>query len=129
MSRSSSREGQNCAWLYLLPAILIFAVFYYRPLLEDAYLSFFQWNMISPTMKFVGLANYQQIFASKEFLKILCNTGLLVLLLLIFNFLLPYGFAFVLTQLIRNKKVQSLFRSAFFLPSTISLAVASIIFL
>ncbi len=129
MSHSSSREGQNCAWLYLFPALLIFMVFYYRPLLEDAYLSFFQWNMISPTMKFVGLANYQQIFASKEFGKILGNTGILVVLLLIFNFLLPYGFAFVLTQLIGNKKVQALFRSAFFLPSTISLAVASIIFL
>ena len=129
MSHSSSREGQNRAWLYLFPALLIFMVFYYRPLLEDAYLSFFQWNMISPTMKFVGLANYQQIFASKEFGKILGNTGILVVLLLIFNFLLPYGFAFVLTQLIGNKKVQALFRSAFFLPSTISLAVASIIFL
>lgn len=129
MLHSSSREGQNRAWLYLFPALLIFMVFYYRPLLKDAYLSFFQWNMISPTMKFVGLANYQQIFASKEFGKILGNTGILVVLLLIFNFLLPYGFAFVLTQLIGNKKVQALFRSAFFLPSTISLAVASIIFL
>ena len=129
MLHSSSRTGGNRAWLYLLPAVLVFAIFYYRPLLEDAYLSFFQWNMISPTMKFVGLSNYQQIFASKEFGKILGNTGVLVVLLLIFNFLLPYGFAFVLTQLIGNKKAQALFRSVFFLPSTISLAVASIIFL
>lgn len=129
MLHSSSRTGGNRAWLYLLPAVLVFAIFYYRPLLEDTYLSFFQWNMISPTMKFVGLSNYQQIFASKEFGKILGNTGVLVVLLLIFNFLLPYGFAFVLTQLIGNKKAQALFRSVFFLPSTISLAVASIIFL
>lgn len=129
MFHSSSRTFGSRAWLYLLPAVLVVAIFYYRPLLEDAYLSFFQWNMISPTMKFVGLANYQQIFASREFGKILGNTGVLVVLLLFFNFLLPYGFAFVLTQLIGNKKAQSLFRSVFFLPSTISLAVASIIFL
>lgn len=129
MFHSSSRTVGSRAWLYLLPAVLVFAIFYYRPLLEDAYLSFFQWNMISPTMKFVGLANYQQIFASREFGKILGNTGVLVVLLLFFNFLLPYGFSFVLTQLIGNKKAQALFRSVFFLPSTISLAVASIIFL
>ena len=126
MLHSSSRTGGNRAWLYLLPAVLVFAIFYYRPLLEDAYLSFFQWNMISPTMKFVGLSNYQQIFASKEFGKILGNTGVLVVLLLIFNFLLPYGFAFVLTQLIGNKKAQALFSSVVFLPSTISPAVPAI---
>lgn len=129
MSTPSPRGQSHKAWLYLLPAILIFGIFYYRPLLENAYISFFQWNMISPNMKYVGLRNYQQIFASSEFTKILGNTLLLVVLLLIFNFLLPYGFAFVLSHVIQNEKAKSIFRSAFFLPTTISLAVASIIFL
>ena len=61
------------ATLFLLPAALLFLIFFYRPLLENFYLSFFQWNMISPTMKFVGGANYQNIFASAELVKILWN--------------------------------------------------------
>lgn len=129
MQTPSSRGQGRRAWLYLLPAILVFGIFYYKPLLENAYISFFQWNMISPTMKYVGLRNYQQILASAEYTKILGNTLLLVVLLLIFNFLLPYGFAFVLSHVIQNEKAKAFFRSAFFLPSTISLAVASIIFL
>lgn len=128
--KSTSPQYQRVkAFLYLLPALLVFGIFYYWPLVENAYISFFQWNMISPTMDYVGLSNYQQIFASAEFTKILGNTLLLVVLVLIFNFLLPYGFAFVLSHVIQSEKAKTFFRSAFFLPSTISLAVASIIFL
>ncbi len=129
MKHTSSKYQGRKALLYLLPALLVFGIFYYLPLAENAYISFFQWNMISPTMQYVGLSNYEQIFASSEFTKILGNTLLLVVLVLIFNFLLPYGFAFVLSHVIQNEKAKTFFRSAFFLPSTISLAVGSIIFL
>ena len=115
------------AWLFLLPATLLFLIFFYRPLIENLYLSFFQWNMISPTMKFVGITNYHSIFVSAELLKIFFNTIFLVFILLILNFVLPYIYSYILGHLIT--KMQSFYRSALFLPSTISLAVASIIFL
>ena len=115
------------ATLFLLPAALLFLIFFYRPLLENVYLSFFQWNMISPTMKFVGGANYQNIFTSAELVKILWNTLFLVLVLLILNFLLPYIYSYILGHLIT--RFNFFYRSALFLPSCISLAVASIIFL
>ena len=46
------------ALLYLLPAAVLFLVFYYWPLLQNIYLSVFSWNMISPNQKFVGLENF-----------------------------------------------------------------------
>ena len=46
------------AFWFLLPAALLFIIFFYWPLLQNLYLSFFSWNMISPTMKYVGLSNY-----------------------------------------------------------------------
>ena len=42
------------AILYLLPAAVLFLVFYYWPLLQNIYLSVFSWNMISPNQKFVA---------------------------------------------------------------------------
>lgn len=111
----------------MLPASVLFIIFFYRPLFENLYLSFFKWNMISPNMKFVGLNNYKSIFLGDELLKILGNTLFLVLVLLVINFLLPYIFSYVLGHLISHGK--NFYRSALFLPSTISLAVASIIFL
>ena len=78
------------AFWFLLPAALLFIIFFYWPLLQNLYLSFFSWNMISPTMKYVGLSNYIDILGSKELYKIIGNTVIFVLIMLLFNFVLPY---------------------------------------
>ena len=113
--------------LYLLPAGLLFLVFFYWPLLQNAYLSLFSWNMVSPNMKFVGAENFSVIFASPELWKILLNTVLFVVIMLVLNFVLPYIYSFILGHVVT--RWSSFYRSALFLPSTLSLAVASILFL
>ena len=115
------------AALYLLPAGLLFLIFFYWPLLQNAYLSLFSWNMVSPNMKFVGAENFSVIFASPELWKILLNTVLFVVIMLVLNFVLPYIFSFILGHVVT--RWSSFYRSALFLPSTLSLAVASILFL
>ena len=115
------------AALYLLPAGLLFLVFFYWPLLQNAYLSLFSWNMVSPNMKFVGAENFSVIFASPELWKILLNTVLFVVIMLVLNFVLPYIYSFILGHVVT--RWSSFYRSSLFLPSTLSLAVASILFL
>ena len=115
------------AALYLLPAGLLFLVFFYWPLLQNAYWSLFSWNMVSPNMKFVGAENFSVIFASPELWKILLNTVLFVVIMLVLNFVLPYIYSFILGHVVT--RWSSFYRSALFLPSTLSLAVASILFL
>ena len=115
------------AALYLLPAGLLFLIFFYWPLLQNAYLSLFSWNMVSPNMKFVGAENFSVIFASPELWKILLNTVLFVVIMLVLNFVLPYIYSFILGHVLT--RWSSFYRSALFLPSTLSLAVASILFL
>ena len=115
------------AALYLLPVGLLFLVFFYWPLLQNAYLSLFSWNMVSPNMKFVGAENFSVIFASPELWKILLNTVLFVVIMLVLNFVLPYIYSFILGHVVT--RWSSFYRSALFLPSTLSLAVASILFL
>lgn len=115
------------AFLFLLPSVFFFAVFSYWPLLQNLYLSFFSWNMVSPNMKFVGLNNYVSVLGSEELIKILVNTVVFVSIMLVLNFVLPYLFSFVLGHLIERGK--GFYRSALFMPATLSLAVASILFL
>lgn len=115
------------SFLFLLPSVFFFAVFSYWPLLQNLYLSFFSWNMVSPNMKFVGLDNYVSVLGSEELIKILVNTVVFVAIMLVLNFVLPYLFSFVLGHLIERGK--GFYRSALFMPATLSLAVASILFL
>lgn len=115
------------AFLFLLPSIFFFVVFSYWPLLQNLYLSFFSWNMVSPNMTFVGIENYTSVLGSEELIKILANTVVFVAIMLVLNFVLPYLFSFVLGHLIERGK--GFYRSTLFMPATLSLAVASILFL
>lgn len=115
------------AFLFLLPSIFFFVVFSYWPLLQNLYLSFFSWNMVSPNMTFVGIENYTAVLGSEELIKILANTVVFVAIMLVLNFVLPYLFSFVLGHLIERGK--GFYRSTLFMSATLSLAVASILFL
>jgi sn-glycerol 3-phosphate transport system permease protein len=113
--------------LFLAPAAIILSIFAYWPLLQDVWLSFYTWNMISPTMKYVGLQNYILILTSPELAKVLLNTLLYIGVLIVLNFLLPYLLSFIMAH--RLTQFSFFYRSALFIPSTLSLAVASILFL
>ena len=115
------------ALVYLIPSIILFLVFFYWPLIQNIYLSFFSWNMVSPTMKYVGFKNFADILSSPELIKIMINTVLFIGFMLILIFVLPYFYSYILGHLI--KKWNNFYRSALFLPATWSLAVASILFL
>ena len=113
--------------LLIAPAAVIFAIFDYWPLMQDIWLSCHNWNMVSPTMKFVGLGNYIQPIFSPDLGKVLANTLGYIVVLIIVNFLFPYVLSFVLAHCVN--KLSFFYRSVLFIPSTLSLAVASIIFL
>lgn len=113
------------AWLFVSPALLGFVLFMFWPLAYTFYLSFFKWNMVSPTKEMVGLKNYISLFKDPETLQIFSNTFLYLVILVILNFLLPYILAFVNTFVI--KKYKSLYKSLIFMPSLISLVVGAIV--
>lgn len=113
-------------FLYLLPAILIFAVFVFCPIIYTIYLSFFDWNMISPVKRFVGFENYIDVLSEPDTYQVLGNTLFYIVILVIFNFVFPYIFAYVLHFLI--PKFKDFFKSAFFIPSFISMVVGAILY-
>jgi len=66
-SAGGIRSGRY-AFLFLSPALLIFAVFTIGPAIFVLYISLFDWNLLNTAMsKFVGLQNYRQIGSSHDF--------------------------------------------------------------
>lgn len=113
--------------LFILPSLLVFAIFMFWPLIRTFYLSFFSWNMVKPTKKFVGLDNYIQIFTDPTTYKIMGNTLIYIIILLVLNFVAPYILSFILSVVIKRGK--GFYKSVIFLPSVISLVVGSILYL
>lgn len=57
----------------LFPSLILFLLFYLYPVLYSLYLSFFEWDLLTPARP-VGLENYRELFRSSEFLETLGNT-------------------------------------------------------
>lgn len=119
-------KQKGLGYLFLIPSILAFAIFVFYPMAETVYLSFFDWNLVSPTKEFVGLDNYISFFTNPNTWKIMKNTLLYIAILLVFNLVMPYILSFVLSVII--KKGKGFYKAAFFLPSVISLVVGSILY-
>ena len=112
---------------FLLPALSLLVAFVYVPMATTLRISFYQWNMVSTNQLWVGLDNYQEILSSRELWIGLWNTLVYVAILLLLNLAIPYVCAFVLSRLVPRR--QAFYKAAIFLPSVLSLAVASVIFL
>ncbi|MED4128645.1 sugar ABC transporter permease [Shouchella miscanthi] len=114
-------------FLFIAPALLPIFLFIFLPLGRSIYLSFLEWNMVSPTKTWVGFGNYIELFRNQEFLNAVLNTLLYMGMLLVLILLLPYIIAYGVTQV--PLKFQQFYRGALFVPHVLSLAVASVIFL
>lgn len=111
--------------VFILPALILFLIFNFYPLIRTFQLSFFQWNGIDKDMVFIGLAQYKDIlFNNPAFWKSMLNAGYVTLLALT----LQNGLALLLALLVnRQIKGENIYRVIFFLPPVLSGVVVGLI--
>ncbi|GAC1473414.1 MAG: sugar ABC transporter permease [Ktedonobacteraceae bacterium] len=125
-TRSSSFR-RFVPYLYLLPALLFLLVFLYYPLGRSAWISFFDWNLISPRQTYVGLANYHDLLTDASFWSLVWQTILYMLLSILGTFLLPAGLA-LLTLQIQGREVE-LYQALLFVPTVVASSVGALLWL
>lgn len=123
--RQYVRRERRLAYLLLVPTLAVFALFMFWPVIRTLQLSFYKWNMVSPEMEYVGLANYESVLTSRVMQKVMFNTLWYMLLFILIDFVLPYIVSFVLTYVV--KRFRSFYKISMFVPSLISLVVGAII--
>lgn len=111
--------------LYLLPALAVFGVFMFWPLIRSVILSVHGTDIIGGQGAFVGLDNYARLFRDPQFAKVIAVTGGFALLTVIPSMLIALVIALLLQGRLRGI---GFFRSAFALPFAFSVATASVIF-
>lgn len=109
---------------FIAPAFLFFTLFIIVPTAASVYYSFTSWDGLSPTVKFVGLANYREIATGARFRNALANTFILT----VFIPILENTMALALALMVDNVKWwKNFFRSAFYIPVLISGIVSGFI--
>jgi ABC-type sugar transport system permease subunit len=121
-------RGRNGWWIaaFLAPFLVLYLGFTLWPLVATVYYSLFDWNGFGPPRDFVGDENYSSILADPLFWKSTFNTLLFAVGTTVIKLPLALLAAIVLTRKwLRGKR---LFRTVFFVPIIVPVALAGIIF-
>jgi raffinose/stachyose/melibiose transport system permease protein len=119
------RRETIVGWAFVLPALLIYAVFVLLPLLLTIVYSLYRWNGVGP-MTWVWLKNYVTVFQVPDLLGTIYNAFLLVVW---FSFV-PVGLGLVVASVIHRVatgRLGEVARTVLFLPQVIPLVAAGII--
>jgi raffinose/stachyose/melibiose transport system permease protein len=119
------RRRHVVGWLFVLPALLFYAVFVLQPLALTVEYSFYRWDGVGPAT-WVGLTNYAAVLSEPKLVETLFNGFRLV----IFFSLIPVGLGLVTASVIQRVargRLGTVSRTVLFLPQVIPLVAAGII--
>lgn len=107
------REKRKLLIPFIVPALLLYLVFFIYPALRAFAYSTTEWTGFNLTPKFVGFSNFIELFTDKFFLLSLRNTLLIFVVGGIIIFVIAFLFTSILSSGIRGKRF---FRAIIFVP-------------
>jgi ABC-type sugar transport system permease subunit len=114
--------------MFLLPFIIGFLIFGLYPVVNTFTLSFTDTTLMTKTSHFVGLANFQRLFADDVFMNAVGNTWLIWIL----NFVPQIGMALLLSVIFTNARLNikavGVWRAIFYLPNLLMPAAVAALF-
>ena len=115
---------QKYSYLFIAPAVVLFGIFVFIPVLASFFLSFTKYNILTHS-RWVGLDNYYQIFFhDPRFWKALRNTVVYTLGVVPLSISIALSLAVAIDQKIKFK---NFYKSMFFMPIITSVIAYSII--
>ncbi len=115
-------------YLFLLPFFVVYGIFLLFPVYSGLRLSFYELVGISDA-RFVGLAQYRQLFEDERYLRALLNTTIYALasVFILSPLALLVALA-VRSFIVPSANMQSFYRVAYFLPNITSFVVIALMF-
>lgn len=110
--------------LFLLPALVLYALFVLYPIVQSARYSLYDWNGLEPLDDFVGLGNFREAFGDPLFREALWHNALIIGLSLAVQIPFALSLAVLLNQDLRGRAVM---RTLFFAPYVLSEVVTGVV--
>lgn len=122
-TKNTALKHTGAFWLFVLPSLLLFTVFFMIPLFLSIWFSFTNYDGWK-TMDFVGLENYIDALTNADFYKTLGRTLLYTICNLPFKVAIPLLLATLVTS--KSLKCTTLVRTLVYIPVLFSALVAGI---
>lgn len=124
-ARRLQRRATRTGLLFISPWIIGFLAFTVYPFLASLFFSFTNYSIVS-SPRWIGLANYRQLFASGLFWRSIYNTLFYTVLEVPCTTIIAIGIALLLNMRVKGIGI---YRTVFFLPSIVPAVAGSILWL
>src|SRR5713101_3082893 len=114
-------------YFFVLPALALLAVFVYGPAIENVGYSLYSWSSMSAAKRFVGLANYNDLFTNPIFWRSLFNNVVYAVVSVFFQVVVALVLAAILQAGVFGPPMKSVFRTTLFLPSILPVTVVGLL--
>jgi multiple sugar transport system permease protein len=118
------RRRFNNGWFFVAPAIVVFLLFKYYPILMGMFISFFDFAIMNPPGVFVGFRNYLRAFSDPVLRNALKNTVQFWGIMIAINFFVPLILAVMVDEV---RKYKGLVRTFFYIPAIIPSVVVTVL--
>lgn len=126
-SRYSLRRREAITgWLFIMPALIGFAIFTFGSILYSFYISLTKWELLTPP-EFIGFRNYVKLFSDPKFFKFTGNTLYFVVWLVPLVLVLSMALAILINK--KTKILTNIYRSSLFLPCITSTVAISLVWM
>ena len=129
MSAVLNREQGRTAWVFVLPALALFGVFFIIPVLGGFVLSLTDFDIYAigapGVARFIGAQNYERILANPMFWQALRNTMVYVVLGTPLSVIVSLAAALLLNA--KGVRLRGLFRTIYFVPVVTTLVAVAIV--
>ncbi|MFB5673438.1 carbohydrate ABC transporter permease [Paenibacillus terreus] len=115
--RRKKKKQHPFAVVFILPSLILYTLFVIVPTLGSVYLSFTSWDGISEDIRFIGFANFVEIWNSPRVHNALKNTLIMTVSLVILENIAAIAMALMVDKV---KWLKNLFRSIFYFPTLLS---------
>ncbi len=114
------RRESLAAYVFLLPFMFFFCLFVVRGVAAAVNMSFYDWDVLSPVHKYLGLGNYNELINDDIWWLSLKNTLIFAVMTVAGSSLVALGAALALNQPVRGR---GFFRVLLYAPSLLSAGV------
>jgi ABC-type sugar transport system permease subunit len=126
LRRGGLRREKLVPYLFILPFLASFLVFFLAPAIYSLVLSFYQFKGYG-AMKFKGWANYQSLLTYSTFWSSIGNTLFYFVVHTIPTMILAFMFAYMLQSRLMSRR-QSFLKPVLFMPQIVPIIASSLIF-
>jgi len=117
-----SREAM-AAYIFLAPFLIFFLVFVVRAVVQAVNMSFYDWAILKPKHPYVGIKNYQELFADYVWWLAVKNTIIFTVMTVLGTTIVALVSAVAVTQPVKGN---GFFRVLLYMPQLLSVGVVGL---